>query len=74
MVRQRRGGAPGAPGLALTRGRDGPLPRGTRGNVFGLVAGVGLLVFARPTWALGIGALSLLACAVAVFALSATPD
>jgi cytochrome d ubiquinol oxidase subunit II len=39
-----------------------------------LVAGVGLLIFARPAWALGIGALSLLACAVTVFALTAVLD
>jgi cytochrome d ubiquinol oxidase subunit II len=39
-----------------------------------LVAGVGLLIFARPAWALGIGALSLLACAITVFALTAAPD
>jgi hypothetical protein len=36
-----------------------------------LVAGVGLLVFAGPAWALGIGALLLVACAVTVFALTA---
>jgi hypothetical protein len=39
-----------------------------------LVAGVGLLVFAGPSWALGIGALLLVACAVTVFALTAVPD
>ena len=39
-----------------------------------LVAGVGLLVFAGPAWALGIGALLLVACAVTVFALTAIPD
>jgi hypothetical protein len=38
-----------------------------------LTAGVGLLVFADPAWAHGIGALSLLACAVTVFALAAGP-
>jgi cytochrome d ubiquinol oxidase subunit II len=38
-----------------------------------LAAGVGLLVFADPAWAHGIGALSLLACAVTVFALAAGP-
>jgi hypothetical protein len=38
-----------------------------------LAAGVGLLVFADPAWAHGIGALSLLACAVTVFALVAGP-
>lgn len=38
-----------------------------------LVAGVGLLVFADPGWAHGLGVLSLLACAVTVFALAAGP-
>jgi hypothetical protein len=39
-----------------------------------LVVGVGLVVFAGPTWALGIGGLLLVACAVTVFALTAIPD
>ena len=39
-----------------------------------LAAGVGLLVFADPAWAHGIGAISLLACAVTVFALATGPD
>jgi cytochrome d ubiquinol oxidase subunit II len=39
-----------------------------------LVAGVGLLIFAHPVWALGLGALALLACAVTVFSLTAVPD
>jgi cytochrome bd ubiquinol oxidase subunit II len=38
-----------------------------------LAAGVGLLVFAGPAWANGLGAVSLLACAVTVFALIAGP-
>jgi cytochrome bd ubiquinol oxidase subunit II len=38
-----------------------------------LVAGVGLVVFGSPLWALGLGALALLACAVTVFALTAVP-
>jgi cytochrome bd ubiquinol oxidase subunit II len=38
-----------------------------------LVAGVGLVVFAGPVWAVGLGALLLLACAVTVFALTAGP-
>jgi cytochrome bd ubiquinol oxidase subunit II len=41
--------------------------------VLTLVAGVGLLVFADPTWTHGLGALSLLACAVTVFGLAARP-
>jgi cytochrome bd ubiquinol oxidase subunit II len=39
-----------------------------------LVGGVGLVVFAGPVWAIGIGALALLACAVTVFTLTAIPD
>jgi cytochrome d ubiquinol oxidase subunit II len=39
-----------------------------------LVAGVGLLVFADPAWAHGLGVAALLACALTVFALVATPD
>jgi cytochrome bd ubiquinol oxidase subunit II len=38
-----------------------------------LVAGAGLLVFADPAWAHGLGAVSLIACAVTVFALAAGP-
>jgi len=39
-----------------------------------LVAGVALLVFADPAWTHGVGAVSLLACAVTVFALVAGPS
>jgi len=42
--------------------------------VVSLVGGVGLLIFAGPAWALGIGALLLVACAVTVFALTAVPE
>lgn len=42
--------------------------------VAALVAGAGLVVFGGPAWALGIGALLLVACAVTVFALTAIPD
>jgi cytochrome d ubiquinol oxidase subunit II len=38
-----------------------------------LVAGAGLVVFAGPTWAQGIGVVSLVVCAVAVFALAVAP-
>ena len=38
-----------------------------------LVAGTGLLVFADPAWAHGLGAVALIACAVAVFALASRP-
>src|SRR5262249_49106642 len=53
--------------------------RASRGGLAGvfavasLAAGVGLLVFADPAWANGLGALSLIACAVTVFALIAEP-
>jgi cytochrome d ubiquinol oxidase subunit II len=39
----------------------------------GLVAGAGLLVFTDATWAHALGVAGLLLCAVAVFALTATP-
>jgi cytochrome bd-type quinol oxidase subunit 2 len=38
-----------------------------------LVAGIGLLVFAEPAWANGLGAVALIACAVTVFALASRP-
>jgi hypothetical protein len=38
-----------------------------------LVAGIGLLVFAEPAWANGLGAVALIACAVTVFALASGP-
>ena len=38
-----------------------------------LVAGAGLLVFAEPAWANGLGAVALIACAVTVFALASGP-
>jgi cytochrome bd ubiquinol oxidase subunit II len=63
-------------------GGRGPAARGraVRGRtawavaVVSLVGGVGLLIFAGPAWALGIGALLLVACAVTVFALTAVPE
>jgi cytochrome bd ubiquinol oxidase subunit II len=60
-----------------SRGSSGS--RGSRGwlvapfTVVTLVVGVGLLVFADPAWAHGLGAVCLLACAVTVFALVADP-
>jgi cytochrome d ubiquinol oxidase subunit II len=66
-------GAAGAAGA----GGGGPVTRGRAawaGAVVSLVAGVGLLIFAGPAWALGIGALLLVACAVTVFALTAVPE
>jgi cytochrome bd ubiquinol oxidase subunit II len=41
--------------------------------VASLAAGVGLLVFADPAWTHGLGAVSLIACAVTVFALISEP-
>jgi cytochrome bd ubiquinol oxidase subunit II len=38
-----------------------------------LVAGAGLLIFAHPGWALALGVLMLVACAVTVFAMTAGP-
>jgi hypothetical protein len=69
---------PGGAVFAETRQRRAPRVHGAR-LAWGfagatLVAGAGLLTFAHPAWALGIGALSLLACAVTVFALTAVPD
>jgi cytochrome d ubiquinol oxidase subunit II len=54
-------------------------PRAARDRLAGafavgtLVAGTGLLVFADPAWAHGLGAVALIACAVAVFALASRP-
>jgi cytochrome d ubiquinol oxidase subunit II len=59
-------------------GRRGA-PRASRDRLAGafavgtLVAGTGLLVFADPAWAHGLGAVGLIACAVTVFALAARP-
>jgi hypothetical protein len=41
--------------------------------VASLVIGAGLLVFAGPAWAHGIGAVFLLACAVTVFGMAVAP-
>jgi cytochrome d ubiquinol oxidase subunit II len=41
--------------------------------VVSLVAGAGLLVFAEPAWANGLGAVALIACAVTVFTLASRP-
>jgi cytochrome bd ubiquinol oxidase subunit II len=72
---------PGAPIDSVSRldplvSRGLPVSRGRLAGtaaVLTLVAGVGLLVFADPTWTHGLGALSLLACAVIVFTLAARP-
>jgi cytochrome d ubiquinol oxidase subunit II len=52
-------------------GRRVPLAAGFA--VVTLVAGIGLLVFAEPAWANGLGAVALIACAVTVFALASGP-
>ncbi|MGH3283448.1 MAG: cytochrome d ubiquinol oxidase subunit II, partial [Streptosporangiaceae bacterium] len=69
------GSAPGS--VAGSAGAAGPVVRGRMAWAFAVVtllAGVGLVIFAGPAWALGIGALLLVACAVTVFALTAIPD
>ena len=51
-------------------------PRGGLASAFALAslaAGAGLLVFAEPAWARGLGAAFLVACAVTAFALIAEP-
>jgi cytochrome d ubiquinol oxidase subunit II len=75
------GGAAGAfprpPAGAFPRRPAGAFPRVRLAGLLAvatLAAGVGLLVFADPAWAHGIGAISLLACAVTVFALATGPD
>ncbi len=70
-------GAAAPPGEAarLTRrpaGRLGAAPLGLAA-LLGLAAGAGLLVFAAAPWAHVLGVAGLLLCAVAVFALAATP-
>jgi cytochrome d ubiquinol oxidase subunit II len=68
-------------GIARGGGAAGPVRgrRASRGVLTGsfglvtLVAGVGLLVFANPAWAHGLGVLCLLACGVTVFGLAAEP-
>jgi len=59
------------PGAA---GRRSPrVPLAAAFAVAALVAGTGLLVFADPAWAHGLGAVALIACAVTVFALASGP-
>ena len=62
---------------ARCRGRPAAGPRGCSlaagFAVVTLVAGIGLLVFAEPAWANGLGAVALIACAVTVFALASRP-
>jgi cytochrome bd ubiquinol oxidase subunit II len=58
---------------APVRSRDLRTRPATAFAAASLVAGAGLLIFAGPVWAAGLGALLLLACAVTVFALAAGP-
>ena len=69
------GGATGETPLVPAQGRPG-IPRVRLAGAFAavtLVAGAGLMIFAAPAWALALGVLALLACAVTVFALAAGP-
>jgi len=75
-ARARRGAvAPEAVG-ALRAAGSGEAGRGRLRGAFAvvtLVAGAGLLVFADPAWTHALGALALVACAVTVFTLTASP-
>ncbi|MGD0245332.1 MAG: cytochrome d ubiquinol oxidase subunit II [Streptosporangiaceae bacterium] len=61
------------PGGAAVAGGAGRARLGAGFAVVMLVAGAGLLVFAPPAWAQVLGAAALVACAITVFALSASP-
>ena len=68
-------GSAAGPGGAGRRAQAGA-PRDRLAGAFAvatLVTGTGLLVFADPAWAHGLGAAALIACAVTVFALAARP-
>jgi cytochrome d ubiquinol oxidase subunit II len=85
VLRGRLDAAAAAPAAAPVAGPGGVVRAGGAGRrsprvalaaavaVATLVAGTGLLVFADPAWAHGIGVLALLACAVTVFALASRP-
>ena len=69
------GGAVGS-GEVRGGGAGGRSPRVSLAAGFAVVtvvAGAGLLVFADPAWAHGLGAAALIACAVTVFALASGP-
>jgi cytochrome d ubiquinol oxidase subunit II len=61
---------PGAARPGAAGGRSPRVPLAAAFAVATLVAGTGLLVFADPAWAHGLGAVALIACAVTVFALA----
>jgi cytochrome d ubiquinol oxidase subunit II len=72
--------APGAETAAVTGGVPAPaaggalaarrVPAWSAAALAGLVTGAGLLVFANPAWAHGVGVACLVLCAVSVFALA----
>jgi len=67
--------APEAVG-ALRAAGSGEAGRGRLRGAFAvvtLVTGAGLLIFADPAWTHALGALALVACAVTVFTLTASP-
>jgi cytochrome bd ubiquinol oxidase subunit II len=66
-----RAGSAGKPSAALAGVRRARLAGGFAAVT--LVAGAGLMIFARPGWALALGVLMLVACAVTVFAMAAGP-
>jgi cytochrome d ubiquinol oxidase subunit II len=62
--------SPGGVGPRAVGGRSPRVSLAAGFAVVTLVAGIGLLVFAEPAWANGLGAVALIACAVTVFALA----
>ena len=66
-------GSSGAAGPMSGVGSAGGAKRWGTAAVLGLVAGAGLLVFTDAPWTHAIGVAGLVLCAVAVFALTATP-
>jgi cytochrome bd ubiquinol oxidase subunit II len=65
---------PGAPARAgRPDSRGAPSRLSVAVAVASLVIGAGLLVFAGPAWAHGVGAVFLLACAVTVFGMAVAP-
>jgi cytochrome d ubiquinol oxidase subunit II len=61
---------PGAARPGAAGGRSPRVPLAAAFAVATLAAGTGLLVFADPAWAHGLGAVALIACAVTVFTLA----
>ncbi|HEY6295227.1 MAG TPA: cytochrome d ubiquinol oxidase subunit II [Streptosporangiaceae bacterium] len=70
------GVAPGRAGASRAGASRAGASRSTLAGGFAavtLVTGAGLMIFARPGWALALGVLMLVACAVTVFAMTAGP-